>query len=612
MSKITNNTITNNDIVILNTATNNDVATENSKLIMPEPSPIAISTSTIIISISGKILMQYLSRFMDVYPYNHVNLESKNGGVYSLEYIDDLPRCPTPYIKKGYDTYATLPTENPDNTKYIGYNYFKAKEFSNQTTFKFQYWGFRNINIFSFANGTLKLTGIKSENEARQVATQMIKYIQATRVYIYTSIEEFDEIETNRKLTDHPINNQEYFIFALPNSNNDINNITNTTNIKPILSTTAKGRISTKSGCNIQYFRRNLDKYLLPSVSIDKVLSKIGVNTIEGRYKTDMYHRGYYCDEFATENIARYNEMIKQFDADIENIYGIVKKFNINDTEFSYFYERLLTPSVISINSKYPKLNLHININKLKIDKNANTLEEQKQYIYTKIYNYLDNQISQYKKNIKKEMQKFIRVRSTDIEISDKITELYNNHSTRSKSYTLSDFCNDDDKPIYNIGEVSTEMINSDYSVKFNIDLQILPSILKKYMLHSEYNPDNFQGVSTKFYYNSTNKIQGICSCEKHCATIDKKSPCDKITIIFFRPGSILINGAKNTEQIRKIYDTINKIMQDNYEIISYTDNDDELRKIQLCHNDERKICKKHRIFYIAKAKIKNYPFYLE
>ena len=604
------------DIIVTNTKndTNNDTnSNTNNKLIMPEPSPIAISTSTIIISISGKILMQYLSRFMDVYPYNHVNLESKNGGVYSLEYIDDLPRCPPPYIKKGYDTYATLPTENPDNNKYIGYNYFKAKEFSNQTTFKFQYWGFRNINIFSFANGTLKLTGIKSENEARQIATQMIKYIQASRIYIYTSLQEFDDIEANRKLTDHPINNQEYFIFAMPNSNdNTTTNLSSSNTNRPILSTTAKGRISTKTGCNIQYFRRNLAKYLLPNVSIEKVLGKIGTDTIEGQLKTEMFQRGYYSDEFAIENINKYSEMIKQFETDIENIYNVVKKFNINETEFSYFYERLLTPAVISINTKYPKLNLHINVSKLKIDKNARALEEQKQYIYTKIYNYLDNQITQYRKNIKKEMQKFMRVRTTDIEIADKITELYNNLTTRAKSYTLADFCNEGEKPTYNIGEVSTEMINSDYSVKFNIDLQILPSILKKYMLHSEYNPVNFQGVSTKFYYNPTNKIQGICSCEKHCATIDKKSPCDKITIIFFRPGSILINGAKNTEQIRKIYDTINKIIQDNYETISYTDNDDELRKIQLCHNDERKICKKHRIFYIAKAKIKNYPFYLE
>jgi hypothetical protein len=353
-------------------------------------------------------------------------------------------------------------------------------------------------------------------------------------------------------------------------------------------------------------------KYFLPSVSIDKVLEKIGTTTGEGRYKTEMYQRGYYSDEFAAENIVKYGEMVKHFDTDIENIYNVVKKFNINETDFAYFYERLLTPAVISINAKYPKLNLHININKLKIDKSPCPIEEQKQRLYQKIYEYLDNQITQYRKNIKKEMQKFIRVRTTDLEIVDTITELYNNHSTRAKSYTLSDFCAEGEKPTYSIGEVSTEMINSDYSVKFNIDLQILPTVLKKYMLHSEYNPENFQGVSTKFYYNATNKIQGICSCEKHCATIDKKSPCDKITIIFFRPGSILINGAKNTEQIRKIYDTVNKIIHDNYEIISYTDNDDELRKIQLCHNDERKICKKHRIFYIAKAKIKNYPFYLE
>jgi TATA-box binding protein (TBP) (component of TFIID and TFIIIB) len=570
---------------------------------IPEPSPLTISTSTILISINGEILMELLSRYMDIYPYNHSNLESENGGVYSIEYIRDLPRHPTPMIKKpGHDSYNDDNTDNNEN--YIGYSFFKSKEFDNQTTFKFQYWGFRNINIFGFMNGTLKLTGTKSESEATKIAEQIIKYIQATRIYLYTSIEEFKELNQNRIDYNHPVNNIEYFVYALP-----INPSENTSSITPVLYTTNSGRISTKSGSNLIYFRYGYSKYLLPKVNCEKVLAAIGTETTEAKLKTDMYHLGYYSDEFAVENINQYIELIKSFDVQSEQIYKAMEQYG--NTDFSHFFDKILTPVVLQVNTTHTKLNLRVNINKIKVKDKIST-EEKAQIIYNKLYEIVNNQIVQYKRNIKKELDKFINVRQCDVDMLEKIGKLYNNKATRAKIYTISDFFEGENKPQYSIGDISTEMINSDYSLKFNLDLQILPTILKKYLLHSEYNPENFQGVSTRFYYNPANKIQGICSCARHCATVDKKSPCDKITIIFFRPGSILINGAKNTTQIREIYDIINKIIKDNYEIIRLVDTDDELRKIQMGNNDERKICKKHRIFYFKKSGILNYPFYLE
>jgi hypothetical protein len=45
--------------------------------------------------------------------------------------------------------------------------------FNNQTTIKFKYWGFRNVNVKIFANGQLQMTGLKYENEAKEVGNKI-------------------------------------------------------------------------------------------------------------------------------------------------------------------------------------------------------------------------------------------------------------------------------------------------------------------------------------------------------------------------------------------------------------------------------------------------------
>ena len=143
--------------------------------------------------------------------------------------------------------------------------------------------------------------------------------------------------------------------------------------------------------------------------------------------------------------------------------------------------------------------------------------------------------------------------------------------------------------------------------VDFNINLNILSAFLKKkYNIYNSYKPDEYPGVLTKYYYHPENENQGICTCEPHCSSKEKKSRCCKITISIFRPGSIIITGAKSIEQLKHTYGVINKILKDNFNYLQGTEIEED--NIKKNPNDNRKICRKPRLFYIKKENIDTLP----
>ena len=101
--------------------------------------------------------------------------------------------------------------------------------------------------------------------------------------------------------------------------------------------------------------------------------------------------------------------------------------------------------------------------------------------------------------------------------------------------------------------------------------------------------------------------IQGICNCNPHCSTKEKHSICTKITISLFRPGSIIITGARAVPQLISAYDLILKILVDNLEHIKGVEYDDDNKQIALMNNEFRKISKKPRLFFIKKTNIVDY-----
>ena len=126
-------------------------------------SPLTISTCTVITNLNAKIHLGFLSRFINVYEQDASELDLKSGGVYNLEYYGNCARGET-LIDKIKD------------------------EFNNQATIKFKYWGFRNVNVKIFANGKLHMTGLKYEDEAKEVGTLLVEIIKNIKISITSNM----------------------------------------------------------------------------------------------------------------------------------------------------------------------------------------------------------------------------------------------------------------------------------------------------------------------------------------------------------------------------------------------------------------------------------------
>ena len=136
------------------------------------------------------------------------------------------------------------------------------------------------------------------------------------------------------------------------------------------------------------------------------------------------------------------------------------------------------------------------------------------------------------------------------------------------------------------------------------MNLKKTSKILRKAGYYNSFDPDDYPGVLTKYYYNLNNTVQGICSCKTHCSTKEKNSVCTKITISVFRPGSVIITGARNIIQLMSAHDLIIKILKENINIIKAVDIDDDQKQIALLNNEFRKMSRKRRLFYIKKNSI--------
>jgi TATA-box binding protein (TBP) (component of TFIID and TFIIIB) len=116
------------------------------------------------------------------------------------------------------------------------------------------------------------------------------------------------------------------------------------------------------------------------------------------------------------------------------------------------------------------------------------------------------------------------------------------------------------------IDRFSVQLINTDYALNKFINQDALHKILiNDYNLFSMLEKTIYQGVNTKFFYNSRNPLKGICECEKGCkgqGTGEGEGECKRITMSIFRTGRIIITGARQLSQIRAAYDFLNKVLE--------------------------------------------------
>jgi TATA-box binding protein (TBP) (component of TFIID and TFIIIB) len=113
------------------------------------------------------------------------------------------------------------------------------------------------------------------------------------------------------------------------------------------------------------------------------------------------------------------------------------------------------------------------------------------------------------------------------------------------------------------VTKATISMINTDYSLNYDVQQENLNRILMdEYGIFSMLEKTIYQGINTKFFYN-TNNTNGVCCCTNFCkgqGTGDGDGECKRITMSIFRTGKIIITGARTMDQINRAYVFLNKV----------------------------------------------------
>jgi TATA-box binding protein (TBP) (component of TFIID and TFIIIB) len=559
-------------------------ANSKSKELIFKATPISISTCTVLTSTNSKINLGLLSRFVPIYEQYDPELDNKTGGIYNLEFYGNCARGETLI----------------DNIK---------DEFNNQATIKFKYWGFRNVNIKVFANGKLQMTGLKYEAEAIEVAKFLILILNNIKINIINNITQFSNIPKTydfQLLYDEQTQNVTYYrkyydrflkdynfntdILSNSNGNGNGNGIGNTNGIKQ--NTVNYNRKGFIKGIH--------DKYNQYS------------DLIEEQNYSILNSTDWYGDNYIKIIINKIENLKEYFTSELESTLSNSKTL----IEVKQGVELLMKKYT---DFKFAPLDKLLS----DISKNMFSLDEQTLIdIKHEIFKF--NRV--YKHFLEKKINRLITIRTLDINICNYVKDYLLKKNSIGSDDSIGIGNTDDvvDTQITNIpieklelsSEIITEphnyfvsntetvLINSDLSINHNINLKKISKILKRNGLYNSYEPDEYPGVLTKYYYNDNNTVQGICNCSPHCSTKEKHSICTKITISVFRPGSVIITGARNTIQLMAAHDFIIKILKDNLEYIKGTDYEDDNKHIAIMNNEFRKISKKPRLFFIKKNNI--------
>jgi TATA-box binding protein (TBP) (component of TFIID and TFIIIB) len=127
------------------------------------------------------------------------------------------------------------------------------------------------------------------------------------------------------------------------------------------------------------------------------------------------------------------------------------------------------------------------------------------------------------------------------------------------------------------IQRFSIQLINTDYALNRFINQDALHKILiNEYNLFSMLEKTIYQGINTKFFYNTRNPKLGICQCQRFCkgqGTGEGEGECKRITMSIFRTGRIIITGARQIHQIQAAYDFLNHVLDRHHATVLYAPN---------------------------------------
>ena len=485
---------------------------------------LAISTSTITSYLNREVPLAFISRFGPIYNYNNTQLDTKTGGVFHQENIND-------YIRTNLD---------PIIAKQIKAAKRRRKEFNNQATIHYKYYESHRVNIKLFTNGRLELTGIKTEQETELVSNLLIDTLKSIKIPIYYGVKPQYYDDTNQP--NIPIS---HHLFIIYQSNG-------TLDFTRYLATTSK-----------YYTSADMENLLTTKKKEITTMKKIITATVDSIKWDTISH-------IEWNNTPPHKQKINDF----------------------------TTPIIASFNSALPGITIELP----EFEPTSNYLE-----FRSILLEELNKQISNYMENIFHEYNKLANVYQEDVAVLTKIASNTTILANITKPGQIYYFAIDDIVKItgdYKVSNIETHLINSDYNVNFYINLDQLVKILTAYGIYNYYNPNSYPGILAKFYFNPSNPIQGICNCERHCSTREKKSVCTKITISVFRPGSIIITGSKSIHQLVETYHIFNKILFKHYQEIKGIILEEDIKQNSLLNNELRKLGRKHKIFYFPKSRL--------
>jgi hypothetical protein len=124
------------------------------------------------------------------------------------------------------------------------------------------------------------------------------------------------------------------------------------------------------------------------------------------------------------------------------------------------------------------------------------------------------------------------------------------------------------------IERFSTQLINTDYAVNQHIHQDALhKTLIEEYNLFSMLEKTIYQGINTKFFFNTNADQKGVCRCARICkgqGTGEGEGQCKRITMSIFRTGRIIITGARRIEQIETAYEFLNEVIRRHADTVLY------------------------------------------
>ena len=485
---------------------------------------LSISTSTITSYLNREVALPFVSRFGPIYNYNNTQLDTRAGGIYHQENVNDYPRT----------------NLDPIIAKQIKLTKRRRKEFNNQATIHYKYYESHRVNIKLFTNGRLELTGIKTEQETELVSNLLIDTLKSIKIPIYYGVEPQYFDDTNQP--NIPISHHFFLIY--------------------------------KDDGTLDFTR-----YLS---SMSKYYTSIDMETLLRTKQSAI--------TAMKKNITSTVDAIKW-----DNISYI--EWNNSITHLQKLNE-FMTPIIAHFNSTLPGITIELP----SFEPTSNYLEFRSVFLEE-----LNKQISNYMENIFHEYNKLANVFQEDVAVLNKVASNPAILAKITETGKIYYFPLDEVEPLpgeYRVSNIETHLINSDYNVNFYINLDELVKVLTTYGIYNYYNPNSYPGVLAKFYYNAGNPIQGICNCERHCSTREKKSICTKITISIFRPGSVIITGSKSIQQLVETYKILNNILFKHYSEIKGIVLEEDVKQNSFVNNELRKLGRKHKIFYFPKSRL--------